>query len=339
LVLIAYTLSSTQSIYLNRFCWSIMFISAMEDLTVEGREMYGCIVLLKRPGSYFARVWTYIDIMAILFSTFFLTRSMNLQFNEWPKILSLIVLARWVQFIYSFRAYRILGTNIIPILHSFFKIGNMTLITLFCCLGFTHAFLTYDDRPITEQVGVVIGTSRFLFADDDKGIDTILQLGAHDGEEPETWFTAFIFFGSVFFFNICLLNIFIAVHGEAYRKSRQKSVVSFQQERARICVQYMMLLNWKWGRLQRPRFCAFAILSVAMIVWASLLNVVEVPLLVPSLLMFFVIALTNAILAQQPWQGDPGEHFLWWCVRVDKTLNDSWRKLMMVDHDDSKKRD
>merc|ERR1712194_183495 len=219
---------------------------------------------------------------------------------------------------YRFRAFKFadLGTKIIPILYSFFEIGGMLVITLFTSLAFVHAFLAVDNRPLDESTNVVLGTFKLLLVGGDDGVDTILGLGREGG--TATWFTSFCFIISTFIYGICLMNIFIAVLYEGYRKAHKDALPSFLQERARICLQCLLLPPWprRWGKLaSRPRACCAVLAAVTLPVWFGLL-LSQIHPLVPSVLLFLTVLICDVLLVQRPGDGSHRDrNFLWWCAR------------------------
>merc|ERR1712194_790404 len=149
----------------------------MNDLVREVSQMYAYFLVLRKPADYVYNLWTAIDVVAILFSQSFVWYAMaTLRLNDMPEVFAAIVFSRWMQLMYSFRALKVadLGTKIIPILHSFFEIGGMVVITFFTSLAFLHAFILIDNRPIDQSANVALGTFKLLLIGGDDGIDTVL---------------------------------------------------------------------------------------------------------------------------------------------------------------------
>merc|ERR1712083_167336 len=99
---------------------------------------------------------------------------------------------------------------------------------------------------------------------------------------------------------------------------------SFLQERARICLQCMLLPRWRrrWRRLERPWTCCAILAGIALPIWALLLNTSDIHPLVPSFLLFLAVLLCDLFLAQRPWRGPAShDHHLWWCARSDPPVN------------------
>merc|ERR1719215_2561681 len=112
------------------------------------------------------------------------------------------------------------------------------------------------------------------------------------------------------------MNIFIAVLYEGYRKAHKDANPSFLQERARICLQCMILPRWprSWGKFSsRPLTCALAVAAFALPSWVGLLYASDIHPLVPSILLFLAVILCDLLLVQRPESLE--RNYLWWCAR------------------------
>lgn len=126
-------------------------------------------------------------------------------------------------------------------------------------------------------------------------------------------------------FCIVVLNLFIAVHGEAYDQAQEKAGTSFLQERASICLQCLLRPSWP------PRCCAqhrvshrtalYILLTLIDIsVWVALLR--QDLVIVATIQLFLCKVVEDSLLVQRPWDKTEEQHYyLWICYREDFNAN------------------
>lgn len=317
LVLVTWTMSSHQSETLWRYCWSVIMVITVKDLVGVSCHMYGYIVTLGDPKSYFGQIWHFADILAVAFSINFVWHTMN-TLTSFPKLFSSLVFVRWMRLMYSVRAYQVadVGTKILPILNSFFRISGMLVISFFTFCAFLHAFLAAHDKPINEAGDIFLITFKLLTLNEgDGGIDPLLKITG-PSSNTGSWFTWLCAILSVFIYCIGILNILIAVFCEAYRAAYAESMLSFRQARAQICLSCMLMPRWQCHCPQRPSFCCILIMSAAVPIWFCLLYDMRVHPLCPSALLSCAVLVCDMLLAQYPWHGNTEDHFLWWCAHT-----------------------
>eukprot|EP00438_Fugacium_kawagutii_P009815 Skav212316 [mRNA] locus=scaffold3374:118720:121724:- [translate_table: standard] len=166
------------------------------------------------------------------------------------------VMGRWVMFTWTCRAFPWAGEKILPVLQAWAGSGGILLVTGLIFAGFWHAFAAltlaqksqdqFNEPRLTCEAKVLLATLRFMVLGDGDGAAVIV--GLYNGDEAEKLrgehfhvrlFCACLELGSpitfvlfslaVIAFCICLLNLFIAVHSEAYDKAQETAHISFLQ--------------------------------------------------------------------------------------------------------------
>ncbi|CAK0902439.1 unnamed protein product, partial [Prorocentrum cordatum] len=240
----------------RRAAWSYLCAHALEELQYELCEMYGmlfvlvpaasgrssdyCVDMLLHVLRFFWRAYltnykNMFDASSIGLLLVLLAISMDsLRLDTWPSVLALVSAARWFQFMYTLRAFKMWGYRLLPLIHSLVPLSGILCITVFFFLGCLQAFLVLDSgtRSFSD---IFVAMFRFLFLGDLDDQDTALEILRAYG----TGFTL-VFFAICIFFNIFILNLFITTTGEAYDKAQELCMTSFQQERANICLNYML---------------------------------------------------------------------------------------------------
>lgn len=314
------------------FVWSILVTAAGRDVYHEICEMNGYIFLLKKPQEYFgdlANAWDWFCIVPLLTT---IIQSGPPDYDEESVTVAVAAFTRWLQLCYFFRAVSCTGRKLLPIVHSFAALGGISLITIFVFMGFLHSFLALGDFNMGGDESIwsyVLNTCRLLFMGDGDGIDFVLQLEGDgpDGNLP----TRVAFFISVFLFCVCILNLFIAVHSEAYDAAQQEADVRFIQTRADICFSCFLRPHWPpkkiptWlrGYLTR-RFdnqgrAYWVIFGTGACLWCVLMAAFgSLHSAVPSAVLLGAIILADMVDLQRPWDCERGvEHSLWICHRAD----------------------
>lgn len=104
-------------------------------------------------------------------------------------------------------------------------------------------------------------------------------------------------------------------------------MTSFLQERASICLQCLFRPSsrWKYIRGGRGPLICCALAAVMLPVWGLMLAIVSLHPIVPSVVLFIVVTLADAILIQHPWGHDLGSRkYLWICYRADYDEASVW---------------
>eukprot|EP00933_Yihiella_yeosuensis_P004679 TRINITY_DN109068_c0_g1_i1.p1 TRINITY_DN109068_c0_g1~~TRINITY_DN109068_c0_g1_i1.p1 ORF type:complete len:402 (-),score=46.51 TRINITY_DN109068_c0_g1_i1:79-1173(-) len=255
----------------------------------------------------------------------------NLDANiEHPAFMAILVLGRWLQLTWTCRAFKWAGQKILPILNATFgRMSGIFLVTLFILAGFVSAFLALElgsENPVNYSV--LLGAVRLLLLGDGDGIDVVLQLGG--APQEGTWFTFVFLCFAVVTFCVAILNLFIAVRGEAYDNAQEKAHTSWLQERAAICLQCSLRPSWPPSFLSSCRFPNRAVVYVAGLlvilpIWVNLLRVPQLDPSVPSFLLLLWMVLGDSILVQRPWDKDKqDQYYLWVCYRADYDESKYW---------------
>lgn len=160
------------------------------------------------------------------------------------SLLALAGFIRWVKLLTSLSAYSFLGPKILAITLSFFEIGGITIVSAFYFCAFAHTFAALRVTPADSAAAaktiyeVALNSVKLLLAGDGDGINFVLGLGQR--AEEGDWVTLLVLFGAIFLFVLCVLNLFIAVHGEAYGKAAENQTENFYAHRAGVCKKVMM---------------------------------------------------------------------------------------------------
>eukprot|EP00442_Polarella_glacialis_P001082 CAMPEP_0115127770 /NCGR_PEP_ID=MMETSP0227-20121206/50632_1 /TAXON_ID=89957 /ORGANISM="Polarella glacialis, Strain CCMP 1383" /LENGTH=1068 /DNA_ID=CAMNT_0002531989 /DNA_START=71 /DNA_END=3275 /DNA_ORIENTATION=- len=325
LILMYWCLDRPQNQIVRRACWSWIAMFAHLELFHEFFEMRGYFLILRDSAAYFGQAKNLFDYasIALLLGLVYLTAN-GLHLEDWPMLLAVIVLCRWFQLTWTTRAFAWAGQKILPILQASFRpMGGIMLVTSFVFAGFLHAFSALSlAAGDVDQYQVLLGTVRLLLLGDGDGVDTVL--GLYDGNNTGNWITFCFLSVAVIWFCICMLNLFIAVHSEAYDQAQEKAQTCFLQERTAICLHFMLMPSWPppgWGskfHLHRPVLVSLLINAVFLVVWAAVVTVEEIPTFVPAAVLLAGMILSGAVLAQPPWDQDTiDQHYLWICHRAD----------------------
>lgn len=345
---------------LERRCvWCFLGASIHREAFYEISELSGSVLHNWTIRKYFFQLKNWVDatsIFLMLALVYWSHRDSRL--SAMPELLSIIVLSRWCQLAYTFRAFPWAGQKILPIMRSFQPTGGIFLVTVFFFAGFLHAFLALElASKAPEPTKVILAAFRLLLLGDGDGIDVVLGLG--DAENEGSWVTISFFVAAVFGFCICILNLFIAVHGEAYDSAQERAQTSFLQERASICNQCLLRPHWPPSglragvgiyselrdeknlqdknkvkealpqvRIAWPNTVASLVFSVSLVVGFFTLR--NLPWLHPGwacLIWLVGLVLADMITLQRPWEvGSDGSDVnnLWICSRSDYDENKHW---------------
>mmetsp|Transcript_39821 Transcript_39821/g.89255 ORF Transcript_39821/g.89255 Transcript_39821/m.89255 type:complete len:1300 (-) Transcript_39821:130-4029(-) len=316
--------------------WSLFLVLSAMSAVYEMCEMVGYAVVLKRPLDYLS-LKSAVDVITILIA-------LKLSYDTWDDILpndedsellAAIVVVRWFQFMYNFRGFVWAGEKILPILNSFLPVRGMMLITAFSFIAFYHGYVILDgDVAISSGesrergIDVFLNAYRFLFMGDGDGINGVLAVGERD--ENGDGVTRFLFVLAGLIFCLCILNLFIAVHSEAYDAAKENAKTVFLQERVRICLAVFLRPSWAGPPIRYKRCVLFLIFASVVPVWVWLLNIREIHPVWPSCLLLCAVLLGNAIFNARPWMSKWSGNddarwrrtYLWLCVRSDYSEDD-----------------
>lgn len=321
--LVAEVASPPETLWGSRVRWSLLAVLAVLELFYEFWEMCGFFCYLQQgwwryilnPENYYN--WTSIGLLIALVC---LTYNDHSGLQEMPIWLSIVVLARWIQLTWSCRAFGLVGQKILPIMQASVSahIGGIMFVTLCVLFGFMNGAMALELGSETpHHKSVVMGALKLLLLGDGDGIDATLSLG---GAQDEDILTALFVFVAMVVFCVCVLNLFIAVHGEAYDSAQEKAFTSFLQERAGICLHCLLRPSWpprclKWRVPHRIRTYVFLQLA-SIAAWLLLLREETINVLIPTALLWGSAMLGHAILVQRPWiKSKEAEYYLWMCYK------------------------
>jgi len=256
----------------RRLAWSYLAVSIHRDTIYEFAEMYSSLhglglnwfgeldeTVIQQPWAYFYNWRNGLDLatLFVMIVLVYMTAG-DQRLDAYPELMATLAFSRWSVLAYSFRAWPFAGRRILPIIRSFVPMAGIFLVTAFFFMGFLHAFLALDlaatvnedvkvDSYHDKQFSILVNSVRFLLLGDGDGVSMVLGLGGE--ENPDGNLVTFCFFVvATMTFCICILNLFIAVHGEAYDAAQEKAFTGFLQERASICLQAFQRPYWP------PRF-------------------------------------------------------------------------------------
>jgi hypothetical protein len=284
--------------------WSVMLFAALHDLAHEiletpiarhqaVKQRYN---LLRRIRRHFSRNQNFLEAATIIvtLSLCLLTKD-NFVLYEQPELLACVCGLRWVELLSHLRAYRVIGLNMAPILMSFTSMGAITAMAVFLFLGTVNAFGALGVLPTTGNIIFVV--FRLLFLGDLEGFD-------FDDEQTASNFTQVLIMLSTFGFHVCLLNLFIAVHGEAYDKYLGTATATFYQQRAVQALGAVSFVYWpkRFGVIQYKVPIALALISLGLMVWAALIIFFpDLHPVFPAIVLAVSVLVSQSIILQRPW--------------------------------------
>jgi len=331
-----------------RLGWSFLFASVLREVLYEVLEIRGFfrLMIYGEFGSKhaFLRFFTHwislgnlFDVLSIilLLALVILSYDANgtermsvVGFHAYKELMAGVVLTRWVQLMVACRAFSAIGQKLLPILQSTISMGGIFCVTIFCFLGFLHAFLALGSRGASTRE-ILVNTVRFLLVGDGDGIDMVLSLGKEgDDASPPSIECVAILVVAVFIFVIWIMNLFIAGTDQAYEQALEFAMARFQQERASICLQCLFRpsvpYKWKikgyWLRLIQ--------VFILVPIYFNLLGMDEVPLLLTSVWLCVTIIMLEAMVLQPP------SH---WAERAAYRQHDEAIQLLKQSHMSSEK--
>lgn len=307
----------------SRVRWSLLAVLAHLELFYEFWEMCGFLCYLQHGRQRYLtnieNLYNWASIAMLMVLVYITMDAHGLQ--DMPVMLSLLILFRWIQLTWSCRAFGLVGEKILPIMQASFSahIKGILVVTFCILLGFLHGAMALElGNDLPQHYAVVLGSLKLLLLGDGDGIDVTLGLGNAEEGNPIT----FLFlFAAMVVFCVCVLNLFIAVHGEAYDSAQEKAFTTFLQERAGICLHCLLRPSWpprccQYWRVQH-RISVYICLQIFVLAaWALLLREESINVLAPTALLGASAMLGDAILVQRPWNKTSGDkYYLWMCYK------------------------
>lgn len=329
-----------------RFCWSLLFVWLLRDSTYFLSSVLRTIKT--RSQEDFVRDMASAEIVPIgTMAWLVMSVDDTFMIGQFNKQLAVVVIIRWLQLGHTISSFRVMGRYLLPIMRSFKPMGGIICITFFTFVGLAMSLLALGDRSVqwdffAQQI------YRLLFLSDDSTVEFVWGLGMkmppsdadreHEVDLQEEIYSWVFFMICSIGFSICLLNLFIAVHGEAYDSAQEDAEVEFLKERARLCCDVFKLpffpRRWILFGQRRVRFAVWIYL-VSLVVWVALMLVpaLKPGCFVASAWLFAGQILTDAVLRQRPWRNhancahnpcqmclDAGyklQNHIWICHRAD----------------------
>eukprot|EP00928_Gymnodinium_smaydae_P090217 TRINITY_DN74051_c0_g1_i1.p1 TRINITY_DN74051_c0_g1~~TRINITY_DN74051_c0_g1_i1.p1 ORF type:complete len:922 (-),score=163.59 TRINITY_DN74051_c0_g1_i1:140-2905(-) len=323
----------------RRYIWSFTCFVALRDLLCDIFHIYGHIWLFREPfeNLMFSRKFVVDMAMGSMQLVICYSTMDQMDFLAWPRMFAIQCYFRWWRLLYSLRVFPQFGTRLLPILQSFRAMGPMTILAGFLVLGFYHACLVLRKNALrfrAEEVDCIgfddctwlVTLSEvfrlFVMTDGEVYAPMLAIHGSQSapGGGSEDYVLAIAVSVSVFMLCVFILNLFIAVHGEAYDIAQERAKAAFSQDRAGVCLDGLLQPCWQGRYISRP-YSAVAL--VVLLTLVSVAFLLEVPnsratLFSASTLLLGCGVMTDAILLQRPWRetGASGEkHVLWICFR------------------------
>ncbi|CAE7203194.1 ANKRD11 [Symbiodinium natans] len=329
--LVVEVVSPADTFWGRRLRWSLLAVLAHLELFYEFWEMAGYLCYLQHAGPRYLtkleNLYNWVSIILLMVLVWWTSSDVTLQ--EIPIMLSVLVLFRWIQLTWSCRAFEYVGEKILPILQASFStsIGGILVVTFCVLVGFVHGALALElGHELPQHYKVVLGALKLLLLGDGDGIDVALTVGG--APEEGTPLTFVFLLTAMVVFCVCVLNLFIAVHGEAYSRAQDKAYTSFLQERAGICLHCLLRPSWPPHcipiRVPHRILSYLSLELVAIAAWALMLQEPSIHYLIPTGLLCGSAMLGDSILVQRPWNKTKGEqYYLWMCYKesLDKSTN------------------
>eukprot|EP00931_Biecheleriopsis_adriatica_P049283 TRINITY_DN28509_c0_g2_i1.p1 TRINITY_DN28509_c0_g2~~TRINITY_DN28509_c0_g2_i1.p1 ORF type:complete len:892 (+),score=113.82 TRINITY_DN28509_c0_g2_i1:42-2717(+) len=335
----------------RRLSWSIVCASALRETVAEISQAYGSAVTLGSYWSYFGILGNYSDAAVIILVNVVVLQAMvsdRYEIDFWRPIFATMVLCRWLQLLHTLRPFnlRVVGVQgLIPILHSAKNVSGMMTICAFVYFGFLHAFVELDESRSGTRWNTIVQVMRLLLMVDGDGINHVLKLGGRGGSDGNgDELTFFCLVGAVVLCCIVLLNLFIAVVGQAYSEAHSQAPQLFLQERAALTVNCMLQPRWQFYKgsfrllsccrccpSYKPKRAAVSCIALALtliVVWASLVPVEGCPCIIPALSLFVAYQLVGSYLLWPPWSSEEEREvsYLWWCAPTHLMVRSDTKK-------------
>jgi ankyrin repeat protein/energy-coupling factor transporter transmembrane protein EcfT len=319
--------------YFRRLTWDVVFILTCRETIAEIFEMRG-YHKMGRPWWYVSNLRNFGDYVALVLNFVLLFNTYdNYQVTAHPKVLAFAAVCRWFMLLLQFRSIHFLGKQLLPLFKSIMPMMGILFITIcaFCCV--MHGFMALDlANPDSDPIEVFLGTFGLLMVGDGGGIETVLTLG--NADKNGTALTQICYVISSVVFMVLLVNLLIAVHGDAYTTANGRAELLFLQERAAMSLQCFLrpsFPSWWFRRFVPPgcfrcfeqavRGSAVCMMILSWVIVGFLTHSNTTPILI-VLIGLFGLQISDLLLLQRPWitdseSGTDDVNYLWICVRAD----------------------
>jgi len=148
---------------------------------------------------------------------------------------------------------------------------------------------------------VMLGTFQLLLLGEGDGAEFVLALGGKDKDGD--LFTQWMMYFATVVFCICVLNLFIAVHGSSYQAAHAMVKQSFYKSRARICVDALIHPQWTHTVPENPMLAYVLLIIFTVSAWLCIIFfLTEVHPVVASLLLVASLHFGDRLLLRRPWR-------------------------------------
>jgi len=310
--------------------WSISCAVAIREIHDQVFELIHYKIKLNQVSLFFCnwQHWlnlsTYFLILVVSFQT---ARTLNPAENK--QLLAFIALVAWGHMIASLRVSRVVSQTLLPLLKSFLGTSSIVLMCATFAFAYLHVFCILEQE---FSMRTTEGLIRLLFLADGGGIQMVLGLG--DAPSEGTPFNQVLLLLVGFTFCICVLNLFIAVHGRAYHDAILEASIIYERERAHMCVVAFFLPFWQGRPIPNCSLIGLALVIGA--IWFVLLLYDGLITQILAVLVLVVGQIVcSCILLQRPWKlqatGDPDKSYLWICYPAEKSSGKDEEEQIRLD--------
>lgn len=352
LVLLHICIKPPKTQALARYSWSILCVTSLREVKMELLQAVRFQTRLSNFSAYIRSLYNWMDIVSILSFALLVWVSaddMMVHHQETLRrrqLLATVCFQRWIQIVHMLCAYSFLdlGYSLIPLMSSICKVGGMTVIAAVFLFAFLHSFLALDsDHPCSDNPDcgarevlqwaskAMLHCFRLLVMGDGVGIDWLLKLNVEDagfvdeGGSVKALSHITLYF-SVIIFCVFILNLYIAVHGQAYQESSSIVMETFYAKRASVVLGPMLqpcfiprvidVVKWRscFRRpyqyvLNNPTQTYVVWMVVGIAVWLILVTYVGEKTLLHSFILFLFVEFGDHVLLRRPLRehacGDP----------------------------------
>jgi hypothetical protein len=299
-----------------RSTWSVALAINARDVVTEFHEIIGYGLKLGNISQYI-NLRNFFDVIAIgtMFSLLAHSHS-DLDVSKYPQHLCFISAYRWFMIISNVRVIRVVGHQVLPLVNSIAPLFGITTVIVLFFMTFFHAFMALElssERSLRDNMSVFLGAFGLLLVGDGGGIETVLQLGGEENSTGNPW-TVTLYVMSVIVFVVILLNLFIAVHGEAYSTAHEKTECCFFQERADHCLRCWLRPHWPpticgkkicgLSHLAHPKTTANLLGCFCVAVAGLLITIKDWHPVYPSIVLLVAVFPADLLILQRPWETD-----------------------------------
>ncbi|CAK9093889.1 Hypothetical protein SCF082_LOCUS44148 [Durusdinium trenchii] len=300
---------------------AVRFLSAqgIVDLTWESMEFFGWWCR-GEPGRYFQAENASDWLSALVLTYFWINPRCRL-------VLVLTILISWLRLTRVAGCCAPIGRELVPFTRLFWGLGPVLYIAYIAFGAYSHAFFSLQGGDIDLSL-----YSSFV----------MLITAGMPGQPKEDPLECILLVLAVAVFTVIVLNIFIGVIGEQYSRLKEESVLSFRQQRAQICLGYMIRkpfirFDCCSHLVSRVVILTSVILGVALQVHSAwygsyfpeLEGVVYTLLLVLMLTTAFQSPLALPKCSSSP-SYEPGK-FFWFCCQAEDQMADTELQELTID--------